>query len=162
MLDFKNVTSHKINSYHYFQTGTMHVWPGKLWENMKNYSTMKPGNPSPEIGGQLGFPCQLDILELGNGISLDPLYTFLTQPVSFIHNSWRTTLYFFTLIKLKIISVSDVWNTLGHYKARAIMRLLINVREPYPICLKSTKFHNSTTYCPAVPLNWVYCPLNTP
>ena len=56
----------------------------------------------------------------------------------------------------------DVWTVLGHYKARAIMRLVINVREPYPIVMKCSKFHNATTYCPQVPLNWIYCPLNTP
>ena len=50
---------------------------------------------------------------------------------------------------------------MGHFKTRAIIRLVVNVRECFPIVLKCLKFHNATTYCNKAPLNWIHCPLNT-
>ena len=95
---------------------------------------------------------------LGYDILHDPSCTFLIQQVPILYFDVFNKISHFQLI----LSVLDVWTTLGHYKSRAIMRLIINVREPYPLVMKSSKFHNSTTYCSLAPLNWVYCPLNTP
>ena len=61
-----------------------------------------------------------------------------------------------------LISTSDIWSTLGHYKVRTVVVTMGAVREPFPLMYKASKYHSNMTYCSIAPLNWVMCPKGTP
>ena len=60
---------------------------------------------------------------------------------------------------LKNFSFLDFWYREGYLKARAVIRIAINVRECAWLIIKLTKFYSSFLYCPRCPVNFLRCPI---